>query len=88
MSDKKTFAIIALICGIISVLGGCIGFGIIFAIAAIVFFFISRSKAENAKVLRIIALITGILGAVGSVISIILGAVLGSTMALDIMNYL
>lgn len=88
MSEKKTFAIISLICSIVSIVLGCVGFGLIFAIAGLVFFIISKKKGENANVLQIIALILSIIGIIAGIGSIIGYSILGATAIFDTLKYM
>lgn len=89
MSDKKTFAVISLICAILAVLTGCLwGIGLIFAIAAIVFFFVSKKKDENAKGLRTTALIIAIVGGLIGVCGLIFGGVFLTTLISGVGRYM
>ncbi len=80
VNDSKVFAIISLVCGIVSLVCSCCGWlSIIVAVAAIVLGIISINKQENAKGMAIAGIVCGGAGLLVSVIILIVGAVMGET---------
>ena len=78
VNDSKVFAIISLVCGIVSLVCSCCGWlSIILAVAAIVLGIISINKQENAKGMAIAGIICGGVGLVIAVVLLIVGAAMG-----------
>ena len=77
--QSKAFAIVALVCGILSLLCSCCGwFGIILSIAAIVFGILSINKEEDAKGMAIAGIVCGAIGLLIAIVVVIMGAALSS----------
>ena len=78
-NESKVFAIISLVCGIISLLCSCCGWiGIVLAIAAIVLGILSINKEEDAKGMAIAGIICGGVGLLIGIVVLIMGAALSS----------
>ena len=78
VNDSKVFAIISLVCGIVSLLCSCCGWlSIVVAVAAIVLGIISINKQENAKGMAIAGIVCGGVGLLVAVVFLIAGAAMG-----------
>ncbi|MBR1450319.1 MAG: DUF4190 domain-containing protein, partial [Lachnospiraceae bacterium] len=78
VNESKVFAIISLVCGIVSLVCSCCGWlSIVVAVAAIVLGIISINKQENAKGMAIAGIVCGGVGLVIAVAILIFGAVMG-----------
>ena len=78
VNESKVFAIISLVCGIVSLVCSCCRWlSIILAVAAIVLGIISINKQENAKGMAIAGIVCGGVGLVIAVALLIFGAVMG-----------
>ena len=76
--ESKVFAIISLVCGIISLICSCCGWlSIIAAVAAGVLGFISISRHEDGKGMAIAGIICGGIGLVTAVSILIFSAITG-----------
>ncbi|MER2080286.1 MAG: hypothetical protein ABS876_02035 [Ruminococcus sp.] len=82
----QAFAIVSLVCGILSILLGCCGWGIIFAVPGTVFGIISRVKCKNNNGMALAGAILSIIGLVLSAVVIVL-AIVGNSGILDRYNY-
>ena len=80
-NDSKVFAIISLVCGILSLLCSCCGWlGILIAVAGVVLGIISIKKEEDAKGMAIAGIICG---GIGLLIAIIVIVSLGALSSAD-----
>lgn len=82
--QKKVFAIISFVVSILSILGNCVGFGLLFGIAAVILGIISIKKKEALKGLAIAAIIIGAISILVGLIWLLLGIVSGATVGIPV----
>ena len=75
----KVFSIISLVCGIISVVFGCCGWGILFGIPGAVFGIISKAKCGAKNPLALVGMILSFVGIGLSIIMIVVMCVSGNS---------
>ena len=75
----KAFSIVALVCGIVSVVFGCCGWGMIFGIPGAVFGIISKAKCGAKNPLALVGMILSFVGIGLSIIMIVVMCVSGSS---------
>lgn len=81
---KKVFAIISFVVAIISIIGNCVGFGLLFGIAAVVLGIVSIKKGEALKGLAIAAIIIGAISILVGLIWLVIGFVSGATVGIPV----
>ena len=87
-NGSKVFAIISLVCGILSVLCCCTGWmGLVLSIAAIVLGILSINKQEDAKGMAIAGIVCGAVGVLLGLVIVIMGAAFSAADASDIEQY-
>ena len=85
---SKVFAIISLVCGILSVICCCTGWiGIVLSVAAIVLGILSINKQEDAKGMAIAGIVCGAVGVLLALVILIMGAAFSAADATDIEQY-
>lgn len=85
---SKVFAIISLVCGILSVICCCTGWvGIVLSVAAIVLGILSFNKQEDARGMAIAGIVCGAVGVVLALVIVIMGAAFSAADASDIEQY-
>ncbi len=75
----KVFSIISLVCGIISVVFGCCGWGILFGVPGAVFGIISKAKCGAKNPLALVGMILSFVGIGLSIIMIVVMCVSGNS---------
>ena len=75
----KAFSIVSLVCGIVSIVLGCCGFGFFAGIPGAVFGIISKSKCPNKNALALVGMILSFVGIGISIIMIIIACVNGNS---------